>query len=323
MSNQVRLLLATSNCIAICESSGDDWRVVQRDLMGNYATSVIAQQAQVLLGTRNGIFRSDDMGDSWRLVNNGLTIHHIRWIVGHPDSPGLIFAGSEPAGIFLSTDGGSSWRGTPEVEALREEQRWYLPYSPEAGCVRGFAFSGRRAYAAVEVGGTLVSDDGGQSWELSTPPTSPAGRIHPDLHSVETHPSSGEMIVAPTGGGFYVSDDGGVNWVNHYPSSYCRAVWWDPEDINHMLLGSADWVNRNGRVEESRDGGFSWQPASDGLDVPWGKYMVERFTQVGNELLAVLSNGEVWSSNLEDISWHRILPEVRDVKAAGAILIAD
>ena len=51
--------------------------------------------------------------------------------------------------------------------------------------------------------------------------------------------------------------------------------------------------------------------------------MVERFTQVENELLAVLSNGEVWSSDLENISWHRILPEVRDVKAAGVILIAD
>lgn len=291
--------------------------------MGNYATSVFAQQAQVLLGTRIGIFRSDDMGDSWKMVNNGLTIRHIRWIAGHPDSPGFIFAGSEPAGIFLSTDGGSSWRVTPEVEALREEQRWYLPYSPEAGCVRGFAFSGRRAYAAVEVGGTLVSADGGQSWNLNALQASSEGRIHPDVHSVETHPDSDEMVVAPTGGGFFVSEDGGVNWVNHYPNSYCRAMWWDPGDINHMLLGNADWVDRNGRIEESRNRGLSWQPASDGLDIPWGKYMVERFTQVGNELLAILSNGEVWSSNLEDISWHRILPEVRDVKAAGVILIAD
>ena len=98
MDSKARLLLATSNCVAICEPAGDDWRVVRRDLMGNYATSVIAQEGQALVGTREGIFRSEDGGDSWRAVNNGLTIRHIRWMAADPDHPGRIFSGSEPAG---------------------------------------------------------------------------------------------------------------------------------------------------------------------------------------------------------------------------------
>jgi hypothetical protein len=323
MGGSKRLFLATSNCIAICEPGGEDWRVVRRELMGSFTTSVTNQGDQILVGTRSGIYHSDDGGDSWRAVNNGLTVRHIRWLAAHVDHHGRIFAGSEPAGIFLSLDGGNSWRGSPEVEALRDKQGWYLPYSPEAGCVRGFAFSGTSYYAAVEVGGALVSEDYGEKWGYPDSPASPETRIHPDVHSIETHPSSGNLVAAPTGGGFYFSNDGGVSWGNRYPHSYCRALWWDPQDADQMLLGSADWVDRNGRVEESWDRGLTWSPASKGLEVPWHSHMVERFSQAGDDLLAVLSNGEVWISPLDEITWRRILPEVRDVKAARFLLLSD
>ncbi|MGB5846409.1 MAG: hypothetical protein WBG94_18345 [Anaerolineales bacterium] len=317
MDSRALLLLATSNCVAICEPIGHDWRVVRRDLMGNFATSVIAQGDRILVGTRVGIYRSEDRGDSWKAVNNGLTIRHIRWLAAHPDDPGRIFAGSEPAGIFLSLDGGHSWRGCPEVEEMRDMQGWYLPYSPEAGCVQSFAFSGARAYAAVEVGGTLVSGNYGEAWELGEKSKPAGSSIHPDVHSIATHPASSSLIAAPSGGGFYYSADGGATWENRYPNSYCRAVWWDAGDADHMLLGSADWVDRNGRIEETRDGGITWSLASKGLDLPWRTQMVERFPQVGDDLLAVLSNGELWISSKDQIAWRRILPEVRDVKAAS------
>ena len=49
----------------------------------------------------------------------------------------------------------------------------------------------------------------------------------------------------------------------------------------------------------------------------WQHHMVERFVQVGDELLAVLSNGELWSTSLDAITWERILPQVPDVHAAA------
>ena len=319
MDGSLRLLLATSNCIAICEPSLDGWRVIRRELMGNYATSLAAQGEQILVGTRRGIYRSGDGGDSWIAANSGLTIRHIRWLAAHAGDSERIFAGSEPAGIFVSFDAGRSWRGSPEVEDLRDRQGWYLPYSPEAGCVRGFAFSDEKVYAAVEVGGALVSADHGESWAPVNVAASPEEKIHPDVHSIEAHPGFEGIVAAPTGGGFYYSADGGLNWENRYPHSYCRAFWWDPEDADHMLLGTADWVDRNGRIEETRDRGLTWNPSSDGLEVPWHKHMVERFTQASDHLLAVLSNGELWITPLGKITWRRILPEVRDIKAAGVI----
>jgi hypothetical protein len=84
-----------------------------------------------------------------------------------------------------------------------------------------------------------------------------------------------------------------------------------------MLLGAADWVDRNGRIEETRDGGYTWSKATYGFDLPWRNYMVERFSQVGDHLLAVLSNGELLVTSLESYHWRRLLPEVKDVTAVA------
>src|SRR5258707_14686047 len=137
---------------------------MDRVLKGEHITSVIAREGVILAGTTAGIQRSDDGGQQWRAVNRGLSSTHIRWLAYHPDISDREFAGTEPASIFVSTDGAEHWNGRPEVTKLRDEHGWMLPYSPEAGCVRGFAFHGSRVYAAVEVGGVLRSDDGGESW---------------------------------------------------------------------------------------------------------------------------------------------------------------
>jgi hypothetical protein len=122
------------------------------------------------------------------------------------------------------------------------------------------------------------------------------------------------MVYAPTGGGFYLSKDGGGAWTKSY-HCYCRATWIDPNDPEHIILGPADGVDRNGRVEESLDGGQSWRMVSDGLDVPWSRHMVERFHQVDRELIALLSNGEVIAASLDRLMWRRILPELSNISA--------
>jgi hypothetical protein len=89
-----------------------------------------------------------------------------------------------------------------------------------------------------------------------------------------------------------------------------------------MILGSADWVDRNGRIEETHDGGQTWSEAIKGPDLPWRHHMVERFTQVNDQLLAVLSNGELLGTSLNSIAWRRLLPEVHDVHAVAGIDLA-
>jgi photosystem II stability/assembly factor-like uncharacterized protein len=280
-----------------------------------------------LVGTTEGVYRSDDLGASWQEASAGLAVRYIRWLAYHPDISDFEFAGTEPAAIFISRDGGENWRGCPEVAELRDEHRWSLPYSPGAGCVRGFAFNGQRGYAAVEDGSVLVSDDGGEHWRLAAGSRGgadhrpAAGFIHSDVHSIETHPLSPDLVFAPTGGGLYRSVDGGASWVSILPGTYCRAVWVDPRDPNHLVSGPAEGVDTNGRIEMTLNGGASWQQASTGLNTPWRHTMVERFLPIGDDLLAVLSDGKLLSAPLKTLAWRQILPEVEGVAAVGFMTI--
>ncbi len=306
------LFVATRHGLVTLERERDTWREIAQGLAAHDVTSVIAREGVILAGTTSGIFRSDDLGQTWADASQGLTNRHVRWMAFHPDFSDFEFAGTEPAGIFISHNGGQTWRECPEVARLRDRYGWNLPYSPAAGCVRGFAFHGPRAYAAVEVGGVLRSDDGGETWRLADgssgiPDLSgpPAPLIYPDVHSLTTHPSSPDLVLAATGGGLYHTADGGQTWSLRY-DCYVRAVWVDPSDARHMVLGPADNVESNGRIEMTRDGGQTWRVISAALGTPWRDKMVERFEPVGQELFAVLSNGELMAAPLATLEWQPV-----------------
>jgi len=319
-----RLFVAAQDGLHVFEPLTGGWEEVAHALDGEPVTSVSASKYAILAGTRNGILVSRDGGATWQETNRGVTEPHIRWLAYHFNDPWLAFAGTEPAAILVSDDGVDSWRECPEVAELRDANGWYLPYSPEAGCVRGFAFNGSRGYAAVEQGGLLRTDDVGRSWRLAGGSTGDPHapmlerRIHSDVHSVVVHPSSPDLVFAPTGGGFYTSDDGGETWRELY-DCYCRAVWVDPEDPDHLVLGPADGVDSEGRIEKSLDGGETWEDASLGLEAPWSHHMVERLEQVGGKLMAVLSNGDLAAAPLETLAWQHVFPDLPGVAAAASL----
>jgi photosystem II stability/assembly factor-like uncharacterized protein len=317
------LIVGTKEGVSFAQHEGNTWKIMRRSLAARQVNSMSAQDGSILAGTTEGMFRSDDLGQSWRIASQGLSEPKVRWMAHYPDGSGRVLAGTEPAAIFLSRDGGETWVERPEVAALRDEHGWYLPYSPQAGCVRGFAFHGNRVYAAVEQGGLLRSDDAGETWHLADgstgiPRTPPEGFIHPDVHSVTVHSSSPDLVFAPTGGGLYASKDGGASWRQLY-RCYCRAIWTDPADPEHLVFGPADSVDRKGRIEETDDGGRTWRAASEGLEVPWPQHMIERFLQVNYELLAVLSNGELLAAPLSTLQWQPILPEAGWVRAVATM----
>jgi photosystem II stability/assembly factor-like uncharacterized protein len=323
------LYLATSNGLFISRREGGTWSTIGHTLPGRKLTSVVAGEGLILAGTTDGIFRSVDVAKTWSEVDNSLTTRHVRSLDCPPEGTEFVLAGTEPASVFVSGDNGETWSECPEVGELRDVHGWFLPYSPKAGCVRGFAVNGSeknraRVFAAVEVGGVLVSNDSGKTWQLvegsdGSPdinrPFEPL--IHPDVHSITVPPSSPDLVTASTGGGLYRSINGGKTWSCLYPC-YCRAAWVDPGDPEHIIFGPADGVSRNGRIEESHDGSTTWHSASTGMEVPWPRHMVERFIQIDGELLAVLSNGELWSTGVDGFEWHQLLADVGGIKAVAA-----
>jgi photosystem II stability/assembly factor-like uncharacterized protein len=323
-STGMELYLATKNGVLFAHNPNGTWQTEKRGLDGRIVTTIIAREGVILAGTTDGIFRSDDCGASWFEQSHGLTERHVRWLGFHPDISDCEFAGTEPAALFVSQDGGESWAERAEVAELRDHLGWWLPYSPEAGCVRGFAFHGQHLFAAVEVGGLLCSDDGGDSWQLAAGSDGQpkfgqpaAGLIHPDVHSIAVHPNSHNLLYAPTGGGFYRSQNGGSSWWGAFLSCYVRAVWVNPENSEEMVLGPAENASgQNGRIEHSTDGGKIWQRLTE----PHNRNMVERFVPAGGNLFAVMSNGELWHSPLPQQNWVPILPQSTQIKAASQMM---
>ncbi len=323
------LYLATSIGLFIITQANGNWNIIGHTLTDKSLTGVVASKGVILAGTAEGIWRSSDNGRSWSEANEALAIRHVRWMAGSADAPSFILVGTEPAGIFVSRDSGKTWHQSAEVVELRDKNGWFLPYSPEAGCVRGFAIAESgphkaRVYAAVEVGGVLISDDDGQKWHLAEGSDGkpdlnrePGVMIHPDVHSISVHPSSSDLVTAATGGGLYRSIDGGITWKCIY-RCYIRAAWVDLQDARHIIAGPADGVSRNGRIEETIDDGQSWQPASVGMNGPWPRHMVERFYHHDKNLFAILSNGELWTRPSGQTAWQRILPEVSGIQAMAA-----
>lgn len=321
-----KLVVATDHGLLYLEQDGDAWREAGGTLDSHRFTSLAHSADGVALwaGATDGIWRSADLGQSWWEANDGLTERHVRSLACHPRDPEWVYAGTEPAAIFLSQDGGRTWAENPEVTRLREENGWYLPYSPRAGAIRDFAFLGDRGYAAAEQGGLLRSDNRGQSWHLAEGSSGKPGvrvgkgEIDSDLHSVEIHPSTPDQVFAPTGGGFYYSYGGGRGWARLH-DQYCRAVWVDPVRPAHMVLGPASGPDRKGQIVETIDGGDAWQVIMDGLPPSMPDYMVEQFVQTDDQLLAVLSNGELVVTSFDRFAWRRLLAPVHGARAVLAV----
>lgn len=320
-----KLFVATAQGLIFLERENGTWLEAGGTQHGRSFTCIVRAGESLLAGSRDGIVRSGDLGQTWWVSDEGLQERHLRSLAYHPEDEDRAYAGTEPAAIFLSGDGGRTWQERPEVAALRDANGWYLPYSPRAGAIRGLAFQGERGYAAAEQGGLLRSDDGGRSWSMAEGSTGrvsgplPEAHIHPDVHSVTIHPSSADQVFAPTGGGLYYSTNGGRTW-DRLHDAYCRAVWVDARRPAHLILGFADGPDRNGRMAESWNGGASWQSIEGGLPVPMRDHMVERLVPLGDELLALLSNGQILIASLDGLGWRSILASTFGARDVAAVL---
>ena len=105
--------IAMNSGFALYRRDGKEWQCVRRSLVGRRVTSLIAREGVILAGTQEGVVQSDDAGATWRAASSGLTEPYVRWLAYHPDISDRVFAGTEPAGIYVSHDGGGSWRAVP------------------------------------------------------------------------------------------------------------------------------------------------------------------------------------------------------------------
>ena len=125
----------------------------------------------------SGLFITDNGGTDWKRAKPNVPRLTTTSLLA---LPGTILAGTVPAALYSATNG-SSWQ---ELEGVRlGATGGSFPPSPELGARTRFLASDNetphRLYAAIEVGGLLVSDDAGQRWSAAT-----KGLDDPDVHQV-------------------------------------------------------------------------------------------------------------------------------------------
>jgi photosystem II stability/assembly factor-like uncharacterized protein len=215
----------------------------------------------------SGLFVTDDGGTKWkrampnvpRLTTNALLA-----------LPGTILAGTWPAALY-SARNGSGWR---ELEGVRHGATGgSFPPSPELSArVRFLAVdnrSPRRLFAAIEVGGMLVSDDDGETWSQVT-----SGLDDPDVHQILPSTKHEGIVLAACGEGIYRSEDRGQSWKKITPPggrTFGSSVMEDASGSIYLgiALGRPNtWLRSeraNAALYVSTNGGEHWDIAVEGL----------------------------------------------------------
>jgi len=213
--------------------------------------------------------------------------------------PGTIFAGTVPAALYCTTHDGT-WQ---ELEGVRQGANGSsFPPSPELGARTRFIAADnetpRRLYAAIEVGGMLVSDDAGRHWNPAV-----NGLDDPDVHQILASAQTKGLVLSACGEGVYRSADRGEHWGKVTPSgprTFGSAVTEDSrgEIYLGLALGRPNtWLRKeraDGAVFVSRDGGTHWEIAIEGLS---GGVMAMCPAIGGQGIFASTSEGDVLSIN--------------------------
>ena len=98
----------------------------------------------------------------------------------------VVFAGTEPSMLYRSEDDGTTWQPSPALTELPSAPTWSFPPRPWTHHVRWIALhptDPATIYVGIELGGVMVTRDGGATWEDRKP-----GSQH-DAHAIATHPA--------------------------------------------------------------------------------------------------------------------------------------
>ena len=238
-------------------------------------------------GTDAGVFKSEDNGDSW--VCAGIEDREV-WQIRDAGN-NIVYAVTQPPGLYRSSDGGLSWQEVQAFAKMPEAAEWCLPVTPPLPPrARALVIDRNdplRIWVGVEVGGIARTIDGGETWELGLPGE------NPDLHMMCAQPDRPEVLYASTGygrpygvaemiegnAGVFRSEDGGDTW--HYAwkgvtPRYSRPMCIDPRSPHELTVACApnafssfkDDGGAQAMLLRSEDCGASWRSLCDPAHSP-------------------------------------------------------
>jgi photosystem II stability/assembly factor-like uncharacterized protein len=286
----------------------DEWEPLQRGLPEMPAVRALAVHPQnseiVYAGTQSGPYRSADRGEHWEKVN--LPDHGLpAWsILFHPHDPDVILVGYENCEIYRSDDGGERWTRLP-VSVRFPEITTAPGANPAKRVLKMDADAGdpNVLFAAIEVGGTLRSTDGGEHWEnLSHGQYVNDDAV--DMHGVLASRWRPGTVFGIARAGMFASNDRGDHW-RHVPLEplnakgqiYCRDIREVPGNPRKIWVAAgAGFQSDKGVLLHSPDGGDSWSRVDIRLPVAHTMFTLAFDEHRPQHMSAATNGGEVYSS---------------------------
>ena len=319
----------------------DSWESLQAGLPDRVKVYAIVegQGDTLFVGAHQGVFRSDDGGESWADMQVPADGRPIYSLLVHPGAPDTIYAGSDPAAIFKSQDGGATWRRLATVQ----------PEGAITGCfpVRVLKMAidpsdTDHIYAALEVGGVIRSLDGGESWEdisgglleLSHEPhlrncilsdDLTEGMI--DLHALTVSAEQPGTLWIANRMGLFVSENRGDSWrefgIGRFSDlQYGRDLMVSPHDPKVFVAALSD-SSRGvaGSVYRSDDTGANWQRIDHDISINSTLMTVTISRRDPSRIFCGARAGQIFGTEDGGKNWVSLpLPDgVEDVRAVACL----
>lgn len=261
MTTSVRLLVGTRKAAFIYTSDArrQSWQLSDPIMTGwtfhHMAADLRGSAPRLYAAAQHwawgpSVSRSDDLGKTWESRSPGLgfpkdmdkAVQNVWHIApGHADEPGVVYAGTQPAGLFRSDDRGESWAPVDGLNRHETSARWSGAGGGDS-CLHSIEVDPRdpkHVYVAISSGGSFESHDAGDTWRMFSHTAVPAtpqardfteqiGKLFPDqprplppdvdplaideMHRMRLDPKDPDRIWAQTHVGVFRSDDAGATW---------------------------------------------------------------------------------------------------------------
>ena len=365
MSSQMRVLVGTKKAAFIYTSDEkrQQWELSEPILPGwqvfHMAADLRSDPPRLYAAGKHSVWgptfaKSLDGGKTWDERSEGLgfsedmglsidAVWHVR--PGHESQPGVVFAGTAPAGLFRSEDWGATWQSVDSINKHENRKFWRavaggpIEGGPPVQSIEIDPRDPNHMYVAIS--GAYVTLDGCESWQLfshkavsgspqakmfisqiasQTPPGIDPAAAH-DMHRLRIDQKNPDRLWTQAHLGVFRSDDNGHSWedvteglpsFHGFPIAITRREP-DAVFVVPLVTDTGNFRTTGGQfaVYRTRDAGATWERLTDGLPGPHDYQSVYREGMDTDGLdpegvYVGTSNGQLYASTDGGDRWQRL-----------------
>ena len=292
--------------------------------------------------------RSTTWGETWKkpngspryAKNSGLSVERVWNVTLAPD--GALYAGVEPAGLFVSRDGGDTWDGVDGFNAQSREG-----WNPGGGglCLHTILpnpTDANRMVVAASAVGIFGTRDGGKSWDIMNggidAPWLPEkktqeGKVGSCPHKLVRDTLDPGILYMQNHGGVYKRKRGEGKWtpiMKGLPAPFGFPMAAHPHEGGTVytvpLVGDFNRVTADGAmaVYRTRNAGKSWKRLAKGLPQKGAYHTVLREGMATDDeekagIYVGTTTGQLYASRNDGDSWTTLaetLPPILSVSTS-------